>query len=445
MTAVKVPVRSAGGVLADLKPKRDGGDPGWLAEARLNALEWVGTHGFPSRTDEDWKYTGLDPILALPFEAATAGSGPRVNADLISTASIDLGGPRLVFVNGHLSAEFSRLTGLPAGAVVTTLASVLAGSPDRLEQFYSHTPGEHHAFAAFNDVFAEDGAFIHLAPGTTVDEPIQLVFFSDTEGVPLMSSPRSVIIADADSRATIIETYAGINNDVYFTNAVTEVVLADSAQIDHYKVQNEPVTAFHLALLDVQQARNSRFSSRLIMLGSSIARHEVRVLLDGVEAEVSLDGIYLPQGEQLHDNAIFVDHVATNCTSHQLYKGVLDGRGHGVFNGHIMVRHGADGTDANQKNKNLLLSDRAEVDTRPRLEIYTDDVKCTHGAAVGQMDDEALLYLRTRGIPLEAARGLLVYAFVQEMVDRIELEPLREQLAKLVADRFGKRDRPVEP
>ena len=445
MTAVKVPVRSAGGVLADLKPKRDGGDPGWLAEARLNALEWVRTHGFPSRTDEDWKYTGLDPILAVPFEAATAGSGPRVTADLISTASIDLGGPRLVFVNGHLSAEFSRLTGLPAGAVVTTLASVLAGSPDRLEQFYSHTPGEHHAFAAFNDVFAEDGAFIHLTPGTTVDEPIQLVFFSDTEGVPLMSSPRSVIIADADSRATIIETYAGINNDVYFTNAVTEVVLADSAQIDHYKVQNEPVTAFHLALLDVQQARNSRFSSRLIMLGSSIARHEVRVLLDGVEAEVSLDGIYLPQGEQLHDNAIFVDHVATNCTSHQLYKGVLDGRGHGVFNGHIMVRHGADGTDANQKNKNLLLSDRAEVDTRPRLEIYTDDVKCTHGAAVGQMDDEALLYLRTRGIPLEAARGLLVYAFVQEMVDRIELEPLREQLAKLVADRFGKRDRPVEP
>ena len=368
-----------------------------------------------------------------------------MTADLISTASIDLGGPRLVFVNGHFSAELSRLTGLPTGAVVTTLASALAGSPDRLEQFHSHTPGVHHAFAAFNDVFAEDGAFIHLTPGTTVDEPIQLVFFSDTEGVPLMSSPRSVIIADADSRATIIETYAGINNDVYFTNAVTEVVLADSAQIDHYKVQNEPVTAFHLALLDVQQARNSRFSSRLIMLGSSIARHEVRVLLDGIEAELSLDGIYLPQGEQLHDNAIFVDHVATDCTSHQLYKGVLDGRGHGVFNGHIMVRHGADGTDANQKNKNLLLSDRAEIDTRPRLEIYTDDVKCTHGAAVGQMDDEALLYLRTRGIPLEVAQGLIVCAFVQEMVDRIELEPLRVQLEKLVADRFGKRDRPVEP
>jgi Fe-S cluster assembly protein SufD len=430
MTAVKVPVRSAGGVLADLTPKQDDSDLGWLAEARLNALEWVGKNGFPSRKDEDWKYTALDGILAVPFEAAAAGAGPRVTADLINAAAIDLGGPRLVFVNGHFVAEFSRLTGLPAGAVVTSLAAVLAASPDLLKPFLGHTPGEHHAFAAFNDVFAEDGAFIHLTSNTIVDEPIQLVFFSDTEGVPMMSSPRSVIVADAGSRATIIETYAGIENDIYFTNVVTEVVLAENAQIDHYKVQNEQTTAFHLALLDVRQARNSRFASRSVMLGASVARHEIRVLLEG---------------EQVHDNTIFVDHLATNCTSHQLYKGVLDGRGHGVFNGHIMVRHGADGTDANQKNKNLLLSDRAQVDTRPRLEIYTDDVRCTHGAAVGQMDDEALLYLRTRGIPLEAARGLLVYAFVQEMVDRIELEPLRMQLETLVAGRFGKDDRPVEP
>jgi Fe-S cluster assembly protein SufD len=437
MTAVKVPVRAAGGVLSDLTPKRDGRDLGWLAEARLSALEWVGKNGFPSRKDEDWKYTALDGILAVPFVAASAGPGPRVTADLINKAAIDLGGTRLVFVNGHFAAEFSRLTGLPSGAVVTTLAAVLAASPDRLKPFLGHTPGEHHAFAAFNDVFAEDGAFIHLTNDTIVAEPIQLVFFSDTEGVPLMTSPRSVIIADSGSRATIVETYAGLQGDVYCTNVVTEVLLAENAQIDHYKVQDEPVTAFHLALLDVRQARNSRFASRSVMLGASVARHEVRVLLEGVEAEVSLDGIYLPQGEQVHDNTIFVDHVATDCTSHQLYKGVLDDRGHGVFNGHIMVRHGADGTDANQKNKNLLLSDRAQVDTRPRLEIYTDDVKCTHGAAVGQMDDEALLYLRTRGIPLESARGLLVYAFVQEMVDRIELEPLRASLEALVSTRFG--------
>ncbi|MBC7561039.1 MAG: Fe-S cluster assembly protein SufD [Dermatophilaceae bacterium] len=420
-------------------------DPAWLADARLAALAWVGEHGFPTRKDEDWKYTGLDPILAVPFEAAAAGTGRWVSAEMIDTAAVDLGGPRLVFVNGHFAAELSRLTGLPAGAEVTNLAAVLAARPQRLEPFFSHTPGEHHAFAAFNDVLAEDGAFIHLTPGTSVDEPIQLVFFSDTGGFPLMSSPRSVIVAEAGSRATIVETYAGTFGDVYCTNAVTEAVLGDDAQIEHYKVQDEPLTAFHLALLDVRQGRNSRFSSRSVMLGSSIARHEVRVLLEDVGAEVSLDGVYLPQGDQLHDNTIFVDHAATGCTSHQLYKGVLDGGGHGVFNGHIMVRPGADGTDANQKNKNLILSDRAEVDTRPRLEIYTDDVKCTHGAAVGQLDEEALLYLRARAIPLEAARGLLIYAFVHEMVDRIELEPLRAQLETLVAGRFTHGDDQVKP
>ena len=436
---------ATGGVLASLEPRRDGRDPLWLAEARLAALKWVGEHGFPTGKDEDWKYTGLDPILAVPFEAATAGSGRWVSVDMIEGVAVDLGGVRLVFVNGHFVAEFSRLTGLPAGAEVTNLAAVLAAGPERLEPFFSHAPGNHHAFAAFNDALTEDGAFIHLAAGTSVDEPIHLVFLSDTGGSPLMSSPRSVVLAGAGSRATIVETYAGFDGDVYCTNAVTEAVLADGARIEHYKVQDEPVTAFHLALLDVRQGRDSRFSSRSVMLGSSIARHEVRVLLDESGAEVSLDGVYLPQGDQLHDNTIFIDHVATNCTSHQLYKGVLDGRGHGVFNGHIMVRPGADGTDANQKNKNLILSDRAEVDTRPRLEIYTDDVKCTHGAAVGQLDEDALLYLRARGIPLEAARGLLIYAFVHEMVDRIELEPLRVQLEALVASRFGKGDRPVEP
>lgn len=440
-----------GGVLTQLEPLRDDGrvgdakDPAWLADARLAALKWVGENGFPTAKDEDWKYTGLDPILAVPCEAAAAGTARRVSSAVIDAAAVDLGGPRLVFVNGHFAAELSRVTGLPAGAEVTNLAAALAAGPERLEPFFSHAPGEHHAFAAFNDVLAEDGAFIHLTPGTSVDEPIQLVFFSDTGGVPLMSSPRSVILAEAGSRATIVETYAGIDGDVYCTNAVTEAVLADDAQIEHYKVQDEPISAFHLALLDVRQGRHSRFSSRSVMIGSSIARHEVRVLLEGMGAEVSLDGVYLPQGHQLHDNTIFVDHAATGCTSHQLYKGVLDGRGHGVFNGHIMVRPGADRTDANQKNKNLLLSDRAEIDTRPRLEIYTDDVKCTHGAAVGQLDEEALLYLRARAIPLEQARGLLIDAFVHEMLDRIELEPLRARLETLVAGRFAQGDDPVEP
>ena len=434
-----------GGVLSSLKAQPQSSDPTWLTEARQLALAWVVEHGFPTSKDEDWKYTQLDPIMAVPFELATLGSGGRISAEMIEKAGPDLGGLRLVFINGHFIFELSRLGVLPAGIEVTNLAAVLSAQPERIKAFFTHAPGERHAFAAFNDASAKDGAFIQLAPGTCIEEPIHLIFFSESGGSPFISNPRSVIIAGSDSCATIVESYAGIDGDIYCTNAITEIILAEGAEIEHYKVQLEPESAFHLALLKVRQAGKSRFTSRSVALGARIARHEVRVLLEGSRAEATLDGIYLPEGDQVHDNMIFMDHLATNCTSHQLYKGVLDGAGRGVFNGHIMVRHGADGTDANQKNKNLLLSDRAEADTRPRLEIYTDDVKCTHGAAVGQMDEEVLLYLRARGIPLAEARAVLIYAFIQEMVDRIELEPLRSQLEPLIAARFRKVDRPVEP
>lgn len=429
---------AAAGVFSRLELTPDGHHPGWLTATRLAALRWVAKHGFPTQKDEDWKYTALGPLLEVPFEAAVAWTGQRWSASTIDALAVDLGGPRLVFVNGHFAIELSRLTELPEGATVTNLSAVLTEGPERLGRHFAPPLGQHpHAFTALNDALTEDGAFIHLAAGTTVEEPIQLVFLSDTGGSPLVSSPRSVVLAGASSRATIVETYAGIPGDVYCTNAVTEVVLDDGARVEHYKLQDEPESSFHLALLDVRQGRDSWFASHAVALGSSIGRHEVRVLLEAEGAQARLEGLYMPQHSQHHDNTILVDHGAPNCTSHQLYKGVLDGNGHGVFNGHIMVRPGADGTDANQTNKNLLLSNGAEVDTRPRLEIYADDVKCTHGAAVGQLDEEAVFYLRSRGITREAARGLLVYAFVQEMVERIRLEPLRAHLETLVTDRLS--------
>jgi Fe-S cluster assembly protein SufD len=252
-----------------------------------------------------------------------------------------------------------------------------------------------------------------------------------------VSSPRSVVLAGPASRAAIVETYVGVPGDVYCTNAVTEVVLEEGAEVEHYKVQDEPETAFHLALLDVRQGRGSRFSSHSVALGSSIARHEVRVGLEAEGAEVRLDGLYMPRGDQHHDNPILIEHAAPHCTSRQLYKGVLDGHGQGVFNGRVVVCPGAVGTDASQTNKNLLLSDHAEVDTRPRLEIFADDVKCTHGAAVGRLDEDAVFYLRSRGVPHLAARGLLIYAFANEMVERLRLEPLRSLVEKLVAHRLA--------
>ncbi len=427
--------------LTSLRPRTGGGDPAWLAEARRDAASWAHEHGLPTRKDEDWRYTRLEPIGQVLFQPSAA----RVDHDLASIASeapgADLGGTRLIFVNGHLVPELSRLTGLPEGATVTNLATALAEDGERLRPLLSSPAGpRQHAFAALNTALAEDGAFIRLSPGTIVEEPIELVFLSDPGGTALVSSPRSVVIAERGSQVTIVETHAGIPGDQggnSLTNAVTELVLEEEAQVEIYRVQDEPETAFQLGLLDVRQGRNSRFTSHSFALGSSIGRYEVRVRLESEGAEVSLNGLSMSRGEQQHDNPILVEHAAPHCTSRQVYKGVADGRSHSVFNGHIVVRPGAFGTDARQTNRNLLLSDRAEIDTRPRLEILTDDVKCSHGAAVGRLDEDALFYLRSRGIPDEAARGILTFAFANEMVGLIRPEPLRAWVEGLVTDRLS--------
>jgi len=432
---------TAAGGLTRLEPQPNGHHPAWLTDARRAAFEWVAEHGFPTLKDEDWRYTRLGPILDIPFEAAAAGMGHRLSSSMIDALAADLGGTRLVFVNGHFAPELSSVAELPEGATVTNLASLLAEGAERVEPFLARPFGpQHHAFTALNAALTEDGAFVQVRAGTTVAEPIHLVFFSDTGGSPLVSSPRSLVLAGPRSQVTIVETYVGAPGDVYCTNAVTEVVLEEGAAVEHYKVQDESETAFHLALLDVRQRRDSTFSSRSVALGASIARHEVQVGLEAEGAEVSLDGLYMPRGDQHHDNPILIEHAAPHCTSRQLYKGVMDGHGQGVFNGRVVVRPGAAGSDAAQTNKNLLLSDHAEVETRPRLEILADDVKCTHGATVGRLDEDAVFYLRSRGVPHLAARGLLIYAFANEMVERLRPEPLRSRVEKLVAHRLATGD-----
>jgi Fe-S cluster assembly protein SufD len=426
------------GGLALLEPEASHEDPAWLTGVRRSASDWVHAHGFPTRKDEDWRYTRLEPILEVPFERASRGLSHERALIAINGLGADLGGARLIFVNGHFAPELSRVGELPDGATVTNLASMLAEGDGRLEPIFSRTFAPfHHAFAALNTALTGDGAFVSLAANTVVEAPIELVFFSETDGASLVSNPRSVVLAGPGSQATIVETHTGLPGELYCTNAVTEVVLDPGAVVEHYKIQDEADSAFHLALLDVRQDRESHFSSHVFALGSHIARHEVRVYLEGEGADVNLDGLYLPRGDQLHDNPVLVVHAAPRGTSRQLYKGVVDEHGHGVFNGHIVVRPGASGTDARQTNKNLLLSDDAEIDTRPRLEILTDDVKCAHGAAVGRLDEEALFYLRSRGVSEQAARAILTYAFAREMVDLIPLEDLRARVENLVADRLA--------
>jgi Fe-S cluster assembly protein SufD len=394
--------------------------------------------GFPTLKDEDWKYTRIGPLLDVPFERAEARAGRRVSSSTVEALAIDATSIRLVFINGFFAPELSSMTGVPDGVTVTNLASVLAEGGAGLEPFFSHPFGEHdHAFTAVNTALAEDGAFIQVAADTLVTAPIELVFLSDAQGSPVVSNPRSLILAESGSRVAVVETYAGTTGALMCTNAVTQVALGEGAQVEHYKIQDEPDTAFHLSLLDVRQGPDSRFSSGSVELGSKIARNEVRVRLEGDGADVAIDSLYLPFGDQHHDNPILIEHAAPRCTSRQLYKGIADDRGHGVFNGHIIVWPGAPGTDASQTNKNLLLSDHAEIDTRPRLEIFTDDVKCTHGAAVGALDEEALFYLRSRGVPHEAAKALLTYAFAREMLDLIPSESLRTHVETLVSARLS--------
>ena len=421
--------------LAVLEPTLDGQQLQWVTGMRRAAIEWVDKHGFPTLKDEDWKYTRIKTLLAVPFEASTSASWLPSSSEIDELAG-DLGGTRLVFVNGHLVPQLSSLTSLPGATRVTSFASALVEHATLLEPILANLLPQHrHAFTALNTALGVDGAFIQIPPDTSIPAPIHLVFLSDPGALPIVSSPRSVVLAGARSRATIVETHVGISG-VYLTNAVTEVILEDGARVEHFKIQDEADTAFHFGALHVRPGRDSSFSTHGFALGAAIARHEVWVRLESEGADVSLNGLYLPTGNQHHDNPTLIEHVAPHCTSCQLYKGILGGHGRGVFNGRVVVGHEALDTDASQTNKNLLLSDSAEVDTRPRLEILTDDVRCTHGAAVGQLDEDAVFYLRARGVPHLEARGLLTYAFAREMLELIQVKSLRSHVESKVAARL---------
>ena len=431
--------------LSRLESRRNGHDPVWLKAFRHTAFQRVSERGFPTAKDEAWKYTHVGRILDVAFEPAEASASCRLSSAEIDQLAGDLGGARLVFVNGHFCPQCSSLKKLPQGVKVESLASALAEEGEFLEALLSRPFAEQtHAFTALNAACADDGAFVHIPANTVIEEPIHLVFLSDPGATlpagPVVSHPRSLVLAGPGRRVTIGETYGGnlvgILDEVYLTNAVTEVVLEEGAAVEHYKVQNETATAFHIALLDVRQERDTQFTTHSVALGSVLARHEVTVRLHGPGAKTTLNGLYMPQNAQHLDNPTTIDHVAPECTSRELYKGVVNGRGRGVFDGRVVVRPGAMKTDSSQTNKNLLLSESARAYTRPQLEIFADDVKCAHGATVGQLNEEAVFYLRTRGIPRLAARDLLTNAFVGEMLELIRVQPLRSHVEKLVALRL---------
>ena len=406
--------------------------PELLQDLRQRGRERFATFGLPSRRQEEWRFTRLKGIEEEIFQPPdVVASRIDISPWRVSDAHL------LVFIDGIFSPDVSEVSDLPDGVVVSNLVLATASNSKAVTEHLGSLAGlERHPFAALNTALVADGAFIHLPAGVEMERPIQLVFVSGSEGRPTLSAPRILIVAEAASRATVVEQYLG-DGGASLSCPVSEIVLAEDSVLDHVVVQEEEISAHHLAVRQITLAAASRYSAQTLSLGGALTRSDIGVVLDGEGVEASLDGLYLADGAQQADTHLTVRHARPNCNSHQLYKGILAGSARAVFNGRIIVDQDAQKTDANQSNRNLLLSDSATVHSNPQLEIFADDVRCTHGSTVGRLDEEAVFYLRSRGIARDEAIRLLTLAFAGEVLERVPVEELRGRLEHVIASRLA--------
>jgi Fe-S cluster assembly protein SufD len=422
-----------------------GHDQPWLRALRENAFARFCEAGFPTARDEDWRFTNISAIADTPFRLSPAPL--RLSPRDLDPWRMDAAACQLVFVNARFSAELSSLKDLPAGIHVASLAGQIAESPREIEnQLGAHLNTQRDTFCALNTAFAEDGAYIHIRRGAVLHTPIHLLFVSVGKGAPLMTHPRNLIVAEEESQAAIIEDYVSLAGDgsAALSNTATELVARDNAVVSHYLIEREDTRAFNVSTLRIQQGRSANVASHSLLLGGALVRNNVHPVLAGEGGECLINGLFIGNGRQHLDNYMYVEHASPHCGSRQFYNGILDGHAHGVFHGRIIVHKNAQKTDAKQTNRNLLLSDDAQIDTKPQLEIYADDVKCTHGATIGQIEDEALFYLRSRGIDEASARKLLLQAFASECLDRMKEQPAREFAEKLINDCLFEAPKPGE-
>lgn len=420
---------------------------GWIARLRESAIDRFEQLGFPTTGEEDWKYTNVAPLTKMSFEIIPAREADAQSFDvnqLNGFTYAEANGSRLVFVNGIFRRELSSLEALPEGVVVKDLAAAL--DDPRFEeilraQLARGADYNVNGFTALNTAFLRSGALVLIPQGVQLNAPVHLLFLADARlETPSASFPRVLFVGERGSAATVIESYESMTEDsVHFTNAVVEIVLAENARLEHYKVQRESLKAFHIATTTAELGRSSSYNSTTINLGAQLSRHDINVTLDHEGAECWVDGLYITGSGQHADTHSLIDHRQPHCTSHQLYKGILDGKSRAVFNGKVFVREGAQQTDAHQTNRNLLLSNEARVDTKPQLEIFADDVKCAHGATVGQLEDEELFYLASRGLHPDIARNLLTYGFAEEVIEKIKIESIKAQLDEAVLNRLHAR------
>ncbi|WP_341312415.1 Fe-S cluster assembly protein SufD [Paraburkholderia sp. IMGN_8] len=410
----------------------------WLRAARRSAFEQFDVLGLPTTRQEDWKYTDVSAIGRHDWHFAPQRTGSTGHIDdsemrrIVDELVLDPAGHRLVFVNGHYVPRRSKLNGLPHGVFVGSLARALREMPQRLEAaMTAKTYAD--GFAALNTAFLADGFAVVLPPGEVIDQPLDMLFLSDEPGLAVQ--PFNVVLAGARSGCTIVEHFVGLGDDAYWTNAVTRIVEDEQADVQHYRLQQEGPKAFHIASVVVAQQRASCFASHAFAFGGALSRTGIGTSLNAANAQTTLNGLYFVGGRQHVDHHTRIDHADVHGTSREYYRGVLDGAAHGVFNGRVVVHPDAQQTDAHQANHNLLLSRDAEIDTKPQLEIYADDVKCTHGATVGQLDEDQLFYLRARGVEERMARALLTYAFARDVVERVRIDSLRGRLENVLLAR----------
>jgi Fe-S cluster assembly protein SufD len=419
-------------------PVRADNEPEWLVALRRSAWDRFNKAGLPTTRNEDWRFTSVAPITQATFARGSVLAKRTIAPELIDGLRLP-GTTELVFVNGYLVPALSDIKG--AGLTVASLVQTLRRQGTDLPKMLGQIAGfGQNGFTALNTALFTDGTVIRVRSGQKAPKPLHLLYISLPGAQPTVSYPRVLVVAEQSSEVTVIETYSGPPEEQYFTNAVTEISVGDNAAVEHIRIQRESERAFHIATVEARQGRDSRFRSFSLAMGGGLARANIYSIMDGPGSDCSMNGLYLLHGTQHIDHQTRIDHAQPNCTSREIYKGVLDGTSHGVFNGKVFVRPVAQKTDGKQTNNNLLLSDGAKVDTKPQLEIFADDVKCTHGATVGRLDDLAVFYLESRGIRKSLARKLLTYGFAADVLGTIPHEEIRQRLERLV---FHRLDFPV--
>ncbi|HKA32057.1 MAG TPA: Fe-S cluster assembly protein SufD [Candidatus Binatia bacterium] len=409
--------------------------PEWTGPVRKQALERFAALGFPTTHDEEWKYTSVEPLEKIPF-APGLSHDDGVERRVVDLGLEELAPNRLAVINGRFSHRLARLRALPKGVVAMSFAEAMSGHRDLVERHWArYADYRDQAFGALNTALAEDGVFVYVPAGAELP-PLQLLFIASAADEPTVSHPRSLIVLERGSRATVIETYFGMKDDVYWTNGVTEIALDDNAVFDGYKLQLESPRGFHIATQQARLGRGAVLSSHAFALGAELARNDVNAAFAGEGGDCTLNGLYVTSGRQHVDNHTRIDHERPRCTSRELYKGIMGGKSRGVFNGKIYVHEHAEKTDARQTNRNLLLSEEAWVDTKPQLEIYNNDVKCSHGSTIGQLEEDALFFLRSRGLDIRAAVGLLTQGFANDITGRVKPERLAELLERRLAEKI---------